>query len=250
MKTWIISLNGRRGSWADLTMPAGCEPLSKPASARYARKLAELRRTGCRMVPGDCALVYATSPTKAIIGQVFVRRVRRVPVAQLVEAHERSAHCVRPSAVRAYAGALDALTVIDWVPGSAYRYVEPLSLANLRRLGMAQPPQTWCLAPPRVMAAALPCGPSRVPIFDGCGDCGGEVLIWTQAAQVPACAPEWMGRLDSKWLGCPDCCEAAQRAKPGRWYAFPFEHGSCTECGALHSVNDDQPGISRVEVAP
>lgn len=140
---WIMSLKGQAGSWADYTLPV---------DAASPIKLDELRRSGCNFQPGDVVLIYATAPQKALIGQVEVERVARVPVERLKTPAAYVRHRVGFGAIDRYAGVCLSLTVISWVKGSARRFAHPVSLAELRGAGLKQPPQMWCKVPDRVAA--------------------------------------------------------------------------------------------------
>lgn len=236
MKTWVMSLDGAPGRWADLTLPP---------DSRYMPKTSELRRTACRIAPGDRVLIYATAPVAAIIGHVYCLRVRRVPVFQLAQGFWPMSHQVPEDELRAYAGELDALTVIDW--HCRQRFSSPLPLAELRHLGLKRPPQTWCAASPALAAAAgrlarIDLGDRRLghkrPIHvKGCLNCGGTVVFWTRAPQCLPCDDHGHWPADE----CEGC--QAQPLGEGDYAAHNDDHGICQDCVTWHHMGVDDDGV-------
>jgi len=230
MTTWIISLDGRPERWADLTVPAG---------VGLRRKHDELRRTGCRMRPGDLVLVYATAPQSAVVGQVYCRGLLRVSVDELVRPHRVDLHRVNPDDVRAYAAELDHLTVIQW--HSDTRYPDAIPLDELRRLGMRQPPQTWRKAPPQVAAAAGRQAKGHLrPVYVECTACGGDVLMWTTAPQLNPCGEPGHHGQHSRYWPADDCagCQGSP-FESSTWAVHGGDSGRCMACDERHTVSDD-----------
>lgn len=112
------------------------------------RKTVELRRRFSGSVPkGALALIYSTTPTKALTGAALIDDVQRLPISELWRRHEIGA-CVPRSYFDRYFGGLDegyAIVLNDPRP-----LKRPLELENLRVLCGFHPPQSYQYASPRM----------------------------------------------------------------------------------------------------
>jgi predicted transcriptional regulator/DNA-binding XRE family transcriptional regulator len=104
-------------------------------------KTVELRRRftdGVR--PGTLALIYTTSPTRALTGFAKIEDVQRLAVRDLWQRH-RAAVCLRKGDFEAYFSGLDRGYAI--VLSSARPLARPVGLSELRKCFGFEPPQSY-----------------------------------------------------------------------------------------------------------
>ena len=92
-------------------------------------KTAELRRRFPVGAGGACVLLYASSPTCAVVGAVRIVRVHRLPLDQLWRRYQRDACVSRGQFTCYFAGLMHGTAIML---SDAVRFREPVPLANLR----------------------------------------------------------------------------------------------------------------------
>lgn len=112
------------------------------------RKTVELRRRftdGIR--PGTLALIYTTSPTRALTGFAKIRAVQRLSIRDLWETHHDAA-CLQKSDFEAYFSGVDRGYAIMLT--SAKPLTRPVGLSELRKRFGFEPPQSYQYATPQM----------------------------------------------------------------------------------------------------
>lgn len=105
------------------------------------RKTVELRRRFADDVrPGTLALIYTTSPTRALTGLAQIRDVQRLTVPELWKNH-RAAACVLKEDFEAYFSGRNCGYAI--VLASARPLARPVGLSELRERFGFEPPQSY-----------------------------------------------------------------------------------------------------------
>jgi predicted transcriptional regulator/DNA-binding XRE family transcriptional regulator len=108
-------------------------------------KTVELRRRFTDGVaPGTLALIYTTSPTRALTGFAKIDKVQRLAVRDIWERYRVAAR-LRKSDFDAYFCGLDRGYVI--VFSSARPFARPVGLSELRKRFSFEPPQSYQYAP-------------------------------------------------------------------------------------------------------
>ncbi|MCB9528618.1 MAG: ASCH domain-containing protein [Myxococcales bacterium] len=109
------------------------------------RKTVELRKPTARLAAGTRTLIYASSPRCAVVGEAEIRRRHQLPLNELWRRFGAQA-AITEEAFNAY---FDGSTEgVAFELRGVKRYEEPLSLAELRRLGDGfRPPQSYMRLP-------------------------------------------------------------------------------------------------------
>lgn len=102
-------------------------------------KTVELRRTRPTLQPGALALIYSSSPTKALVGWATVEEVVRDTPNALWSEHQAGTGVSAAEFESYFAGRADAYGLRL---SAAHRAEHELSLASLRNYGL-EPPQSW-----------------------------------------------------------------------------------------------------------
>lgn len=107
-------------------------------------KTVELRRRFPTDVPhGTCALIYATSPTRALTGVASIGDIVRMPPKEIWKAYSRRA-CIKRRDFDAYFDGVDAGVVIELREPRSLRRAVPLE--ELRDRFNFEPPQSFLYA--------------------------------------------------------------------------------------------------------
>ena len=103
-------------------------------------KTVELRRLRPSVTTRQPVVIYATTPTAAIVATCCVSTVETGPPDEVWRRHHARTAITRTEFDRYFAGAHDAVALIleEVTP-----MVEVVTLGDLRRSGSFQPPRTW-----------------------------------------------------------------------------------------------------------
>lgn len=116
------------------------------------QKTVELRKSSARLQPGTRAVIYATSPRRAVVGEAVIGGRHQLPIDRLWERFGPRA-AISESEFRDYYG--DAAEGVAFDLIEVRRYREPVTLKELRRLGGGfQPPQSYMRVPAFLHALA------------------------------------------------------------------------------------------------
>lgn len=109
------------------------------------QKTVELRKASARIQPGTRALIYATSPRCAVVGEAVIRRRHQLPLDELWRQFGAQAAVSEDTFHDYYAGSTEG---VAFELRGVTRYAEPVPLAELRRLGDGfRPPQSYMRLP-------------------------------------------------------------------------------------------------------
>jgi predicted transcriptional regulator len=112
------------------------------------RKTVELRRRFADSIkPGTLALIYTTSPTRALTGFARIRAVERLTLNDLWNVH-REAACLDRSDFEAYFSGVDRGYAIMLASAKPLR--QPVGLSELRERFGFEPPQSYQYATPQM----------------------------------------------------------------------------------------------------
>lgn len=134
--------------------PEPVEPMSdivisiKPRFAEAilsGRKTVELRKTSARLRPGTRALIYASSPTRALVGSAVITRRHQLSIDGLWTRFGGQAAIDEGAFRRYYAGDVEG---VAFELSDVRRHAQAVSLEELRRLGDGfRPPQSYMRSP-------------------------------------------------------------------------------------------------------
>jgi predicted transcriptional regulator len=109
-------------------------------------KTIELRRTMPTLPPQARALIYASSPTKAVVGWATIDGVLRATPQELWRTQKDSTGVTEAEFDEYFAGRDDAF---GYQLANVERAASPISLAKLREHAL-EPPQSWRYVPARL----------------------------------------------------------------------------------------------------
>jgi len=109
------------------------------------RKTVELRKASARLPAGTRAVIYASSPTRALVGQAVIGQRHQLPLPELWARFGQQAAVGVDEFQRYYAGDTEG---VAFGLEAVRRHDEAIPLDELRRLGQGfRPPQSYMRLP-------------------------------------------------------------------------------------------------------